>query len=672
MRIKTVFLALAACAVMGEVLADSTEQTVGLFLDTPESYQGYTLFSPQNYTTTYLIDDAGLLVHEWPSDGQPRLMAYLLRNGHLLRAEPVPNSAFFGFGCAGGKLKELDWDGNTTWTYVYSNDQHLQHHDIERMPNGNTLLIAWEKKTTSESIAAGRKPELVTYLGLWPDHIIEVHPTGPNSGTIVWEWHLWDHLIQDYDPTKANYGVVADHPELVDINFADQGSSYDWNHSNSIRFNPTYDEIMISVRYFSEFWVIDHSTTTAQAAGHTGGRHGKGGDLLYRWGNPRAYQRGTLADQKLFYQHDAQWITSGLPGAGDILIFNNGNGRPGGSYSSIDQITPPVDANGDYTIEPGQPFGPSTLTWSYAAKPHGSFYADRESGAQRLPNGNTLICDMPADTFFEVNSAGETVWKYVNPVGTTGPVPQGSLPDFPGTFKVRRYSASYPGLAGRDLNPGCTVETGTTCTMTASFSVSPPVPADAAPVTFTAIASGGTLPYSYAWDLGGEAASGFTVSRSFEAGSYMIYLTVTDAMGLVATANQPLTVAPSVVPPPVSDGKSSGTPAIFGRNIAVPGMIDVAFDAVSCSSPKAVILYGALGDYTGYTGCAQADAGNTGSATIDASGLANVWFNIIWTTGTTGGHPGFARAESGDVPRTWPAAPLCGLTADDHNRETCP
>ena len=106
--------------------------------------------------------------------------------------------------------------------------------------------------------------------------------------------------------------------------------SEDWNHTNSVAYNAALDQIMLSVHSFHEIWVIDHSTTTAEAAGSTGGKRGKGGDLLYRWGNPVVYHAGKVSDQQLFGQHHAHWIPPGRPGAGNLLVFNNGSRRPGG------------------------------------------------------------------------------------------------------------------------------------------------------------------------------------------------------------------------------------------------------------------------------------------------------------------------------------------------------
>jgi len=331
-------------------------------------------------------------------------MARWLGNGKMLRTIRVGVGP--GGGGAGGGVQIVDWDGSVDWDFRYNSNGVLSHHDVQMLPSGNVLLIAWESKTRSECIAAGRNPSHVTTQGLMPDHVIEVEPTGPSSGEIVWEWHVWDHLIQDYDASKANYGVVGDHPELVDINYV-TSSQTDLMHSNSIDYNAQFDQILISVRYYNEIWVIDHSTTTEEAASHSGGNSGMGGDLLYRWGNPQTYDRGSASDRKLFEQHDTNWIDEGYPGAGNILIFNNGVGR---QYSSVDEIIPPVDENGNYYLAQGAAYGPTTQTWIYNPSP--SFYASHLSGATRLPNGDTLICNGESGKLWEVTPTQSTVWQW--------------------------------------------------------------------------------------------------------------------------------------------------------------------------------------------------------------------------------------------------------------------
>ena len=194
---------------------------------------------------------------------------------------------------------------------------------------------------------------------------------------------------------------------------------------------------MVSVHAFSEFWIIDHSTTTAEAAGHKGGRSGKGGDLLYRWGNPRAYRNGSKMEQRLFNQHNAHWIAPGLSGEGHMLVFNNGSGRPGGDSSSVDEIVLPVDSQGQYARNRRGPYGPTQAVWTYSAPQKSDFYSFFISGAQRLPNGNTLICSGFNGTVFEVTPDKEVVWKYANPVmgnpgGPGGPGgPPGGVDLFP-------------------------------------------------------------------------------------------------------------------------------------------------------------------------------------------------------------------------------------------------
>jgi hypothetical protein len=399
------------------------------------AYKGYTLFSPMRDTKTYLINISGEVVHIWQSNSIPRCSVYLLENGNLLRTFfPGPNPRFIAGGVGGG-VEILDWNGSLVWEFEYSSNNYCLHHDIEILPNGNVLMIAWEYKTVGQALEAGRDPNMLPAFGLWPVHIIEVQPTGPASGDIVWEWHIWDHLIQDFDPLKDNYGAVSDHPELIDLNYG-PGTS-DWLHTNSIDYHEQYDQILLSVKNFNEIWIIDHSTTTEEAAGHTGGNSGKGGDLLYRWGNPHAYQRGTPSDQIFYAQHDAQWIETNCPGSGNILVFNNGHNRPNGPYSSVDEFIPPVNESGVYYLEPGTPYEPETLNWTYTAENPKDFYALLYSGAQRFPNGNTLICNGPPGQFFEVTSEKETVWEYVN----LFPDPYNS-----NVFNAHRYPPNYPGL----------------------------------------------------------------------------------------------------------------------------------------------------------------------------------------------------------------------------------
>ncbi|MCP4540779.1 MAG: hypothetical protein GY832_26885, partial [Chloroflexi bacterium] len=204
----------------------------------------------------------GDTVFTWDSTYRPGNAVYLLENGKLLRTGNTQSTSF-NVGGTGGIVEEIAPDGSITWSFSYDTDQVRLHHDIEPLSNGNVLMISWELKTESEAIAAGRNPTLLSDNELWPDTIIEVNP---ETKAIVWEWRVWDHLIQDYDVSKDNFGVVADHPELIDLNCNGPGTSSgsaDWNHTNSIDYNAEFDQILLSVRSFSEIWVIDHSTTTA-------------------------------------------------------------------------------------------------------------------------------------------------------------------------------------------------------------------------------------------------------------------------------------------------------------------------------------------------------------------------------------------------------------------------
>ncbi|HTW91745.1 MAG TPA: aryl-sulfate sulfotransferase [bacterium] len=455
----SLFLLLAAASPVAAV-----QHTLGLFLDDSAACNGYTLFCPLHYGTAYLINDSGMLCHSWPSI-QAGQCAWLLENGELLHTGNAGNNSYFPNAGGGGRFMEYDWDGNLVWSFKYSDSMHLQHHEVRQLPNGNVLAIAYDRVPYSQAIAEGRRPDYLPDSVVWADEVIEVQQTGESTGTVIWEWHVQDHLIQDYDSTKLNFGVVGNHPELVDFNFGPTKAC--WNHTNSIYYNADLDQILLSVRNNSEIWVIDHSTTTTQAASHTGGKYGHGGDLLYRWGNPQAYRAGTASDQKLFQQHDAEWIPAGCPGTGHMTIFNNGLGRPGGNYTTVDEIVPPVDSLGNYYLPTGGHYGPDTMAWIYAASPETSFHSLEIGCAQREPNGNTLIDDGTHGVFFEIAPDTSMVWRYVNPVSDSGPLYQGdtagndpnhSDQKMSSVFKIHRYAPDYAGLVGHDLTPQGPIE----------------------------------------------------------------------------------------------------------------------------------------------------------------------------------------------------------------------
>jgi hypothetical protein len=456
----------------------------GLILNDPKAFSGYTLFSPLNSTKTFLIDMQGKVVKTWQGASTPCGLGYLLPNGNILRpCHPVEKKQTIVAGTTGpngGRIQEFTWDGELVFDMMAPADKFVPHHDIVKLTNGNYLVVAGERKTIQEVTAAGRRVP----GGLRPDCVFEVKPTSKTTWEIVWEWHVWDHLIQESDPAKPNYGEVAAHPGRIDVNYGlgftaanpkeleklkslgyvggTRSTSEDWNHINCISYNAALDQIMLSVRSFHEVWIIDHSTTTAEAAGSTGGRYGKGGDLLYRWGNPVVYHAAKVSDQQLFGQHNTHWIPPGLPGEGNMLVFNNGNRRPGGESSSVDELVLPVDAQGRYTLKPGTAFGPDKPVWSYAAPNKTDFYSFYISGAQRLPNGNTLICSGAQGTFFEVTPDKEIVWKYISPLRVVGGAPAAAKANNPrgsnSVFRAYRYAPDYAGLAGKNLTPGKTVE----------------------------------------------------------------------------------------------------------------------------------------------------------------------------------------------------------------------
>jgi hypothetical protein len=468
------------------------------------AFEGYTLLAPLRSSTTYLVDMNGETVHTWEGEHPPCSGVYLLDNGHLLRPVRLDSETFFAGG-QGGRLVEHDWDGDIVWELEWSDSQTMQHHDLHPRANGNVLFIAWEHNSRADAIAWGRDPAQVDERGFWTGAVFEVEPVLPKGGRVVWEWHVRDHLIQDFDPDRENYGDVSAHPEKVDINAdhrdsppmsamsaaerariaeleeqmrqvgyvgddeneeevedgVDEKIEADFLHLNAIDLHEGLDLIALSTPHLNEIWVIDRSTTTEEAAGHENGERGQGGDLLYRWGNPKTY--GADSPRRFFYQHDVRWIPDDCPGAGNLLVFNNGGGRPDGDYSSVDELVLPWGS--DVAFErTGDAFGPDDPQWSYTADEPESLFSGFISGAHRLPNGNTLICAGIDGRVLEVTRDGRTVWELHNPfAGSLAPMgkpPQSTLdagdgppPGAPssmlryGLFRATRLAPDHPGLA---------------------------------------------------------------------------------------------------------------------------------------------------------------------------------------------------------------------------------
>jgi hypothetical protein len=453
----------------------------------------------------YLFDCDGRVVHEWVSN-RNCFCCYLLKNGNLLRDGSDANFApDFRTGGSAGYVEEVTWDGEVVWSFDHAPYfDKLSHHDLEPLSNGNVLIMSWEKKSKKECEEAGRRPELIPEGEVWDTAILELKPNDEGGADVVWRWSLWDHSVQDYDSSKeANYVQnIREHPESFDINYCPTGGiagarnesllfanvkpeelthaghismrgGKDWLHSNSVAYDSVRDQVLISLNAVSEIIIVDHSTTIIESQGSTGGKSGKGGDILYRWGNPQTHQTGSRIDQQLFNQHSVHFLRD-VPGDGHVLLFNNGK-IPNRHWSSIDEIKlPETEANsGVYVTNTAgkKRFGPKAPAWTFGPKAHhqNSFFCTHISGVQRLPNGNNLITMGPQGMLVEVTSSGEEVWRYVSPVCQVGSgsasstivsfVRQGEHRPEEGRFslfRVQRYAPDYPAFVGKEsvMTPG--------------------------------------------------------------------------------------------------------------------------------------------------------------------------------------------------------------------------
>ncbi len=389
-------------------------------------WNGYVLVAPSNGTTATLYDTNWTSVyHTWTGLGSTTgYSSYIMPGGFLWRAAKGgtnPTGAPMGPIC--GRITKHDYSGALIWDYIYNDNvnNYVSHHDIQPMPNGNVLVIAYEKKTAAEVASAG----CTAYTGImWPDKIVEIQPTGATTGTVVWEWHAWDHLMQNTDVAKANYvSSLVNNPQLMNINVGagtSGASSSDWLHMNGVDYNPMLDQVAFSSHNQDEWYIIDHSTTTAEAASHAGGNSGKGGDILYRWGNPANY--GAAGTAVLDVTHDAHWADEFSTVPGRLCGYNNKG--VSASQSAIDQIITPVNGY-NYTITSGSAYLPASYT---SRKTATGLYSSNMGSTQQLPNGNEYVCEATAGTVWEFNAAGVMLSNHIY----TGVIAQS-----------RKYSACY-------------------------------------------------------------------------------------------------------------------------------------------------------------------------------------------------------------------------------------
>lgn len=345
---------------------------------------GTTLYAPDKccngYTVLWrgpkvkLIDMNGRTVNEWTvtSDGIEGGVdrARLLENGHVLLQRG-------GMMSEAGGIQEYGWDHELVWEYVPEGEvPHTEylgpHHDVFRKQNGNTLLIC--RHTVPEEYLQQIRDPRYRNTTTYEDAILEVS----REGEVVWEWHGYEHLDLNH------YHILAS-PDWFAGPY--NSTACDWMHTNTVqalpenrwhdagdeRFKP--DNVIISPRSLDTVYIIDRDTKEVV------------------WSYTGDYMGG------LSGQHEPYMIEKGLPGAGNLLIFDNGAspwkdlGHAGRSYVlEVDPTTKEV-------------------VWLY--EDGEQFHSSYTSSAQRLPNGNTLICETAGKRVFEVTREGNIVWEYV-------------------------------------------------------------------------------------------------------------------------------------------------------------------------------------------------------------------------------------------------------------------
>ena len=397
MRIKIFFLLFVFTILLYNCSSDDEKPIELNLTDNVEVYNSnlvedsYVMAISNGGTEAFLLDKQGNKRFTWEFEDNLGNDLELLPNGKLIGIFKSENPTIT-YGGYGGKIGILNSDGSVFWEYEYSSTNYIAHHDVEILSNGNVLFLVWERVSAIQAQAAG----VDTNVDIFPEALVEVNPS---TNEIVWEWHSWDHIIQDFNSSASTFGNINANPQLININYDIAFTNGDLMHANGIDVDEQRNVIFISVNKYSEIWVIDHSTTTQQASSNNGGNYNKGGDLLYRFGNPSTYDN---IGERLFYSnHFPNYIENNAPGAGNILVYvNNGADI---EQSSVYELEIPENFNLQSNVN-NEP----NIVWSFTDE---SLFFGRLSGAVRLDNGNTLICEGDYG-FWEITPNGEIAWKY--------------------------------------------------------------------------------------------------------------------------------------------------------------------------------------------------------------------------------------------------------------------
>lgn len=410
-----VLLALCVLPMAAAFAAPSVFPTGVTRYDPARAWNGYVLFSGQD-KQTHLIDMNGNEVHGWAQEGFPPVLLAPAQaggaRGHvLLQLARVPGVQAVGNGTGNAAIGELDWDGNVVWRWGAAAQQAYggtgttttagtkgaaqQHHDWERLANGNTLVLT----NLAHPVKGFTSPQVLD------DVLVEVDP----QGKTVWRWTASEHLNEFGFSTAALARLRAAVPH-------DGGTAVDYFHTNSARvlgpnkwfdggdarFHP--DNVIISSRQSNIVAIIDK----------------KSGKVVWRLG-PDFAPAGKVSlprpvDQ-LIGQHDPHLIAPGLPGAGNLLVFDN-QGEAGYPI-----VSPGIFPHSRVLeIDPVK----KEVVWEYTAvdsqQTQWSFYSAFISSARRLPNGNTLIDEGMNGRLFQVTRDGAIVWEYVSPFYGDSPV----------------------------------------------------------------------------------------------------------------------------------------------------------------------------------------------------------------------------------------------------------